>query len=127
MIVLITGGREFRNQRLMWAVLDRLHQENKFTYLVHGDAPGADQMAHRWAKQRGVQPVAMEALWDVEGDSAGPMRNGRMLEFAKPQMVVAFPGNTGTTDMVKKTLAARKAGKSIEFIDVEDYAVKLRL
>jgi len=127
MIVLITGGREYRNQRLMWTVLDRLHEEHGFTYLVHGDAPGADQMSHRWAKQRGVQPVAMEALWDFEGDSAGPMRNGRMLAFTNPNIVVAFPGNTGTTDMVKKTLAARKAGKDIIFIDVEDYALKARL
>ena len=127
MIVLVTGGREFRNQRLMWAVLDRLHEEHGFTYLVHGDAAGADHMAHRWAKKHGVQPVAMEALWEYEGDPAGPRRNGRMLEFAKPQMVVAFPGQTGTTDMVKKTFDARKAGKDIIFIDVEDYALKLRL
>lgn len=122
MIVLITGGREFRNQRLMWTVLDRLHEEHKFTFLVHGDAPGADQMSHRWAKQHGVQPVAFEALWDCEGDSAGPKRNGRMLEFADPDIVVAFPGHTGTTNMIKK---AYKAGK--KFIDVEDYAIRLRL
>ena len=122
MIVLITGGREFRNQRLMWAVLDRLHEENNFTYLVHGDAAGADHMAHRWAKTHGVQPVAMEALWGSEGDSAGPKRNARMLEFAKPQLVVAFPGGTGATDMVKK---AYKAG--VDFVDAAQYAVDMRL
>lgn len=127
MIVLVTGGREFRNERLMWAVLDRLHEEHGFTYLVHGDAAGADHMAHRWAKRHGVQPVAMEALWKSEGDSAGPKRNSRMLEFARPNMVVAFPGNTGTTDMVAKTYAAQKKGVDIAFIDAEEYALKLRL
>lgn len=127
MIVLVTGGREYRNERLMWRVLDSLHNEHVFTYLVHGDAPGADQMAHRWAKQNGIQPVAMEALWKIEGDSAGPRRNGRMLAFTRPNMVVAFPGGTGTTDMIKKTLAARSAGKDITFIDVEDYMLKMCL
>ena len=127
MIVLVTGGREYRNQRLMWAVMDKLHAENKFTYLVHGDAVGADQMAHRWAKPRGVQPVAMEALWDFEGDDAGPRRNKRMLEFGEPQMVVAFPGNTGTTNMVAQVFAANNKGSNIKFVDVEDYAMKMRL
>lgn len=64
MIVLITGGRDYKNQREMRVVLDQLHAKHKFTYLMHGDAAGADQMAHRWAKKNGVQPVAFEALWD---------------------------------------------------------------
>jgi predicted polyphosphate/ATP-dependent NAD kinase len=115
MIVLITGGREYRNQREMFAVLDKLHAERKFTFLVHGDARGADQMSHRWAKKRGVQPVAMEALWDAEGDASGTLRNARMLEFSKPDLVVAFSGGRGTANMMR---IARKAG--VELIDAED-------
>lgn len=115
MIVLITGGREYRNQREMFAVLDKLHAERKFTFLVHGDARGADHMAHRWAKKRGVQPVAMEALWDTEGDASGTLRNARMLAFSKPDLVVAFSGGRGTANMMR---IARKAG--VELIDAED-------
>ena len=70
MIVLVTGGRDYKNQRELFGVLDKIHAERKFTFLVHGDARGADIMAHRWAKRNGVQPVAMEALWDSEGDSS---------------------------------------------------------
>lgn len=118
MIVLVTGGRDYTNQRELFAVLDRLHAERGFTFLVHGDARGADQMAHRWAKKRGVQPVAMEALWDADGDRAGSIRNARMLGFAKPALVVAFSGGRGTAHMMR---IARDAG--VELLDVEDMVV----
>ena len=114
MIVLITGGREYRNEREMVAVLNRLHTERKFTFLVHGDAIGADQMSHRWAKSAGVQPVAMEALWGFYGDKkAGTIRNKAMLAFTKPDVIVAFSGGTGTANMMR-------VGGDTEVIDVED-------
>lgn len=115
MIVLITGGRDYRNQRELFEVLDRLHAERGFTFLVHGDARGADQMAHRWAKKAGVQPVAMEALWDTEGDVSGTKRNKRMLDFSKPDLVVAFSGGRGTSNMMRIAIQA-----GVEVIDVED-------
>jgi len=115
MIVLVTGGREYKNQREMWAVLDRLHEERKFTYLMHGDASGADHMAHRWAKQHGVQPVAMEALWAAKGDKDGIARNKRMLAFKMPDLCVAFSGGRGTANMMRLVREA-----DVELIDVED-------
>lgn len=120
MIVLITGGREYRNQRELFSVLDRLHKERPFTFLVHGDARGADHMAHRWAKKNGVQPVAMEALWDAEGNDAGTKRNARMYEFAKPALIIAFSGGRGTANMIRIGYEARKRGDPVEIIDVED-------
>lgn len=117
MIVLITGGRDYRNQREMFSVLDKLHAERGFTYLVHGDAAGADQMSHRWAKKRGVQPVAMEALWDANGAKDGIARNKRMLDFCTPDVCIAFSGGRGTANMMR---LAREAG--VELIDVEDLA-----
>lgn len=115
MIVLVTGGRDYKDQRELFGVLDKLHAERGFTFLMHGDARGADQMAHRWAKKRGVQPVAMEALWDAEGNSSGLKRNARMLEFRRPDVCVAFSGGRGTANMMR---IAREAG--VELIDVED-------
>lgn len=115
MIVLITGGRDYKDTRTIFAVLDRIHSERHFSFLVHGDAPGADQIAHRWAKKTGVQPVAMDALWDVEGDAAGTKRNKRMWNLFHPTLVIAFPGGTGTANMMK---IAYDGGA--ELIDVED-------
>ncbi|QJA42965.1 hypothetical protein [Phaeobacter phage MD18] len=120
MIALVTGGREYRDRRELYGVLDKLHAERSFKFLVHGGARGADRMAHKWAKERGVQPVAMEALWDTEGDPAGTNRNLRMYEFAKPELIIAFSGGRGTANMMKVGYDAKRAGDPVEIIDVED-------
>lgn len=117
-IALVTGSREYRNQRELRAVLSRLHKEREFDYLMHGDAAGADTMAHRWCKQNGVQPVAFEALWDANGNRDGSARNGRMLLFKVPDVVIAFDGGRGTADMMGR--AYSHLPNRIEVIDVED-------
>ena len=38
---------------------------------------------------------------EKHGNAAGPIRNQRMLDHGKPDIVVAFPGGSGTADMVK--------------------------
>ena len=40
------------------------------------------------------------AEWHRLGRKAGPIRNQRMLDEGKPDLVVAFPGGTGTAGMV---------------------------
>lgn len=40
------------------------------------------------------------------GRAAGPIRNQQMLDEGKPHLVVAFPGGTGTADMVRRAQAA---------------------
>lgn len=121
MIVLVTGGRDYRDRRELYAVLDRLHAERRFTFLVHGDARGADKLAHAWAMSRGVQPVAMPAMWDFDGEEkAGSKRNQRMFTFAQPDLIVAFSGGRGTANMMRIGYEARKKGHKVEIIDVED-------
>lgn len=107
MIVLVTGGREYKDRTAIYSVLDRLHLEYGFTFLVNGYCRGLDRIAHAWAMSRGVQPVAMPALWDHDGYSAGLKRNGRMLWFSDPHFVVAFPGGPGTANMMKQAHDAR--------------------
>jgi hypothetical protein len=41
------------------------------------------------------------------GRAARPIRNQRMLDEGKPDLVVAFPGGRGTTDMIRR---AERAG-----------------
>lgn len=107
MKVLVTGGRSFGRLQYVYATLDDLHKTYGFKLLIHGDcrsktgALSADQLGHNWAKARGVQPCACEALWAYHGHSAGFRRNGAMLRLA-PDIVVAFPGGNGTADMVHR-------------------------
>jgi hypothetical protein len=115
MIVLICGGRDYRDSATIARVLDELYSAPEgVTAIVHGDAPGADTEADWWAHRRGVQRVKYPAPWE-RGRHAGPQRNEFMLRHAKPDLVVAFPGGFGTHDMVSR---ARKAG--VRVVCVQD-------
>lgn len=109
MILLVTGGRHYADRATVFAALDRAHAKRPITLLVHGGATGADSLADDWARDRGVprRPYAVSKFeWQRYGRGAGPMRNARMLADAKPDGVVAFPGGSGTADMVFKAEAA---------------------
>lgn len=98
MKVLVTGGRNYLNQKRVWEVLDGL----AITELLHGGCRGADNLAANWAKDRGVTATVYLPDWRSFGPSAGPMRNERMIREGKPDLVVAFPGGDGTADCVQR-------------------------
>lgn len=87
----------------MDALLEATDPDEDFL-VIHGDAPGADSLAGWWAEVRGAQNVRCPANWRLHGRKAGPMRNTAMLAL-NPDLVVAFPGGTGTADMVSKATA----------------------
>lgn len=55
MKILITGGREFSNENLMFKVLDiALQVSGGDITIVHGDARGADKLSQKWADLRNM-------------------------------------------------------------------------
>ena len=102
MKVVVTGGRDYDNKRVVWTVLDDLHRKYDFTLLVTGACPygGADLLAEQWAKENEVDYRGYPAKFKRTGKSAGPIRNKRMLSEVLPDLVVAFPGGTGTNGTV---------------------------
>lgn len=104
--VLVCGGREFDDLTTLYSIMDGLHEMYNITEVIHGDARGADRLADQWAKERGIKVTAYAANWAKHGKAAGPKRNNTMLK-QKPHLVVAFPGGTGTADMVKKSYRHR--------------------
>lgn len=98
MIVLVCGGRDYDDFDKVRGVLDAISPE----CVVHGGSRGADELADRWAKARGVNVVPFPADWKKFKKAAGPIRNTQMLEAAMPDLVVAFPGGAGTNDLVAK-------------------------
>ena len=81
--------------------------------LYEGEANGADICGRAWAESRGVPVRPFPADWTA-GRSAGPARNARMLAAALAEatqadelVVAAFPGGTGTANMIG---LAREAG-----------------
>lgn len=112
MRVLVTGGRNYDDSRRVSQVLDKLHREAVISVIIEGGAHGADRLAREWAGHPyGCGKVeTYEADWENQGRFAGPMRNQRMLDEGKPDLVIAFPGGRGTADMCRK---ARKAGVQV--------------
>lgn len=105
-VVLVTGGRDYRDKVFVYAALDELHAVHPIRVLVEGGYRGADRLARAWANSRGVSVYTIEADWDAYGSLAGPRRNLQMLIEARPDVVMAFPGDRGTRDMVKKAKIA---------------------
>lgn len=117
--LLVTGGRDFTDGHYIWRWLSTLHARYGFALLIHGGSRGVDILSDAWARGHGVQPVQCDALWAyyrARGCSqvAGPSRNSLML-LLQPQLVLAFPGGTGTADMIAKTMDAR-----IDLINLAD-------
>jgi len=124
MIVVITGGRNYDDQARVDEILDTLHRETGIEMLGHGDASGADSLADKWAKRRGVRVTAKPATWDDidtppvlirvrDGKPynvlAGFRRNTEMLDEWQPHLVVVFPGGRGTAHCRREALKRRIA------------------
>ncbi len=114
MRLLVCGGRDYgmpayrgvtqaaADKDRMWAALDYIHARTPITLLIHGAATGADTMAGRWAKERGVSVQEFPANWLDFRQEAGKIRNKHMLDEGKPDRVLAFPGRHGTKNMVSQ-------------------------
>ena len=114
MRVLVCGGRDWRDRGFVYR---HLHWFNRtrgpIKLVIQGGAPGVDTMADDWARNSAINSDTFQADWR-EGPKAGPLRNQRMLDQGKPDLVVAFPGGRGTADMVRR---ARAAG--VEVVEVK--------
>lgn len=108
MRVLVCGGRDYADRRCVYAVLDDLagHAEE----IICGGANGADALARDWAAYRSIPCHVYNADWETHGRKAGPLRNQKMLDEGKPDLVIAFPGGRGTADMLRR---AERAGVAI--------------
>lgn len=102
--VLVCGSREWTDRDAIYNFLAFLTRDN---VVIHGAARGADSIAAEAAGRRGAAVVAFPAEWDKHGKAAGPIRNQRMLDEGKPDVVIAFGVGRGTGDMIRR---AGKAG-----------------
>lgn len=108
MIVVVTGGRDYRADHRIYAELDAVAGSGLVRFLIHGACRGTDLLAAQWACLNDIDEVRMPARW-ADGRSAGPARNRRMLKFAaelsepgERVMLLAFPGGLGTASCVRE-------------------------
>lgn len=107
MRLLVCGGRDYADKVRVFAELDAVRRRFNVTLVIHGGQTGADTLAGAWGILRGVPVRSFPAQWTKYGKAAGPMRNQQMLDEGQPDLVVAFPGDIGTANMVGK---ARRYG-----------------
>lgn len=110
MRVLVCGGRDFSDTDFAYRFLDEFHKHRNIDVVIEGNARGADRIAGYWARRTKIDNLKFEADWELHGKRAGPMRNQRMLDEGKPDVVIAFQGGKGTADMVRR---AEEAGVEV--------------
>ena len=141
MRILVCGGRDFANPvsndyspenqitkkqySFVLSELDKLAVQYSKEYksdgnwlptditIIEGNAKGVDRAARDWATINYANLKVFSADWEKYGKSAGFIRNQQMLDEGKPDLVVAFPGGTGTADMIRR---AKKAGVEVKEI-----------
>ena len=107
MRVLVTGGRNYNDLNNVYRVLNEIDGKTRITAIIQGGASGADELARQWAKTVGITPKTYKADWTKYGKAAGPIRNSTMAKESRADLCIAFPGGTGTADMIDK---ANRAG-----------------
>jgi hypothetical protein len=121
MRVIVCGGRNYADKNHVFDVLTKFNIKYSFVLLIEGGATGADRLSRQWALENSINHITYDAQWKDFSDPcikghgrygeynklAGSKRNQKMLDEGKPDLVLAFPGGTGTADMVRR---AQKAG-----------------
>lgn len=121
--LLVTGGRHYANKEGVWLPLDAVHAEvGGIARLTHGATPtgeGVDWLADAWARANGVEPDPCPIDHKLDGPwpRCGVMRNARMLMTREIDGVMAWPGASGTFDMIQR---AEAAGFNVRFINIPD-------
>lgn len=107
MNVLVCGSRVIEDRSVVYDALDNAPWEPET--IVHGDARGVDSIADRYARSRNidrdVHPIP-EWVWEEVGATAGPMRNGYMVEQSDAVVAIWDGESTGTKDTLKQAETA---------------------
>jgi len=109
--VIVCGSRRWRDRK---AIVDRLFDLPVDSVIVHGDAAGADRIAHQEAQKLGFEVEVYPAEWDIYGKRAGLLRNIRMAGVGADLCIAFWDGSsTGTAHMMD---TARAHGIPVEVV-----------
>ena len=110
MKVIVAGGRDFNDYKLLKETLDNFQQEyGNITEVVSGTAKGVDKLGEQYANEDNIPIKQFVPDWEGLGKKAGHVRNRQMGDYAKEHngMLVAFwdkqsKGAKGMIEYAKK-------------------------
>lgn len=114
--VIVAGGRDFNNYKLMCEKLDFYLSDISKMYniiIVSGTADGADRLGERYALERNYEVVKFPPNWNKYGKAAGPIRNKEMSEVASGCIVFWDKKSKGTRNMIE---TAREKNLEIKIV-----------
>lgn len=112
----VTGGRTYDDEKVVADTLAQIAKEQNIREIGVGCARGLDALVLEWAEEHHYSYRCYHADWDRYGLTAGLYRNEAMLLDFKPDILLVFPGGTGTTDCARR---ARKLDIPRTFIDAD--------
>lgn len=115
MRLVVTGGRKFKDRKMIYMVLDAIHAKFPITKLREGCADGVDRICGQWAEEHGIEVERFPADWENltapgaviksgprgrYNANAGKDRNKDMLKgLDAGDSACVFPGSSGTMHM----------------------------
>lgn len=118
MKVIIAGGRDFDDGKLLQDALGDVDSEWGITEIVSGCARGADRMGEYWALQNGIPVREFPADWRTHGRSAGYIRNRQMADYADGLVAFWDGKSRGTANMIEQ---AQRQGLQVEVISYDKH------
>ena len=105
MKIIVAGGRDFKNYKLLKCTLDNFQQEyGNITEVISGTAKGSDKLGEQYANENNIPIKRFVPDWEGLGKKAGHVRNRNMGDYTKEHngMLVAFwdKHSRGTKGMI---------------------------
>lgn len=96
--VIVCGSRNWTDRE---QIANRLFDLPPGSLIVHGNAKGADRIAGQEAEKLGHYVEPWDALWNLWGKRAGPIRNEAMAKAGADLCIAFWDGKSrGTQHMV---------------------------
>jgi len=111
--LIISGSRSINNQEF---ILESIYKSSLYTgeeEILVGDAKGVDKIVRLYFDN----VTLYQAEWGKYGDSAGPMRNGEMVEDGDKLIAIWDGESTGTANAIGQ---AKDQGLPVDIIHCEE-------